>query len=111
MGVLGDGAAIAVRLDLAPVALPAAGVRQVLDVIAHRQRQLVRHQPLVHQVQCQLVRHFPDHKPGFLIRVGALQDLPRADAFGLRFICLDIGDGTGLPAPGMVNQKLRVDAE
>ena len=40
-----------------------------------------------------------------------MQDLSCADTLRFRLIRFNVGDGTGLPAPGMVDEQLRIDAE
>ena len=107
MGVLGHGAAVAVRGDLSLV----AAAPHVLDVVAYGQHQLVRHQPRAHQVQGELVRHLPHHQPRLVIAVGALEDLPGPDALGVRLVRLDLCHRAGLPAPGVVDEELRVHPE
>ena len=47
----------------------------------------------------------------FCSQIRTLQHLPGADARGSRAIGFDIRHGTGLPAPGMVNQQFSIDAE
>ena len=109
--MLGDLPAIAISGHRAAVALTAAWVVQILPVVAHGEYQLVGHQPFVHQIQGQGVRHLPHHQPGFLEVVGTLQDLPGDDTFVLRLIGFHVRNSAGLPAPGMVDQNLRIDAE
>ena len=107
MGVLGDLPSVAVRHGLAVIA--AAG--GVLDVVAHRQRELVGDQALFQEVQGDGLRHLPHHPSGLLVIIGALQDLAGADAVGLRPVRLDVSHPAGLPAPGVVDEELGVDAE
>ena len=110
-GGLGDLPAVAVRGYGPPVPGGAAGVVQVLPVIAHGEDQLVGHQPLVHQLQGQGVRHLPHHQPGLVKVIGALKHLAGDDALVLRLVCLHVRDGAGFPAPGVVDQDLRVHPE
>ena len=111
MGVFGDLPPVAVRLDLAVVLLPALGIPQVVDVIAHGEGELIGCQPLAHQIQGELVRHLPDHHPGFIKGVGTGEHLAGAHAFRLRLVRLDIGHGYRLISPAMVDQEFRVHAE
>ncbi len=50
-------------------------IRQALHVIADGQHHLVRHQPLVHQVKGQEIRHLPHDQPRFLKTIRAVQHL------------------------------------
>jgi len=94
---------VPVRLDFSAVICG-----QTLNVIADREHDLIRHKPLVHQIQHQAVGHLPDDHAGLVEGIGLLQDLPDADAVVLRPEGLDVPDLTGLPAPGVVDQQLRV---
>ena len=107
VGVLGDLPAVAVRHGLTVIA--AAG--RVLDVIAHRQRELVSDQALFQEVQGDGLRHLPNDPSGLLVIIGALQNLAGADTVGLRPVRLDVLHPAGLPAPGVVDEELGVDAE
>ena len=111
MAVLGNLPPVAVGGDLPVVGLRPCGVRQILDVIAHGQHNLIRQQPLVHQIQHQGIRHLPGHQLGLLKIVGVLQHLAGADGIGFGPVGLDVRHGAAFPAPGVVNQQLRVDAE
>ena len=110
-GVFGDAPPVAVGGHRPVVALAAARVVQVLPVVAHGEHLLVGHQPLVHQLQRQCVRHLPHHQAGLVKVIGALEHLAGDDALVLRLVRLHVRDGAGLPAPGMVDQNLRVDPE
>ena len=110
-GVLGDGAAIAVGAHL-PMILPAAlRVFEVLDVVADGQHQLIGDKMLVHQLQRQRIGHLVHHQAGHLAGIGAGEHLPGAYTVRFRLVSLDVGDGTGLPSPGVVDQQLGVDTE
>ena len=109
--MLGDAPSVAVSGHRAVVVLTAAWVVQVLPVIAHSEHQLVGHQPLVYQIQRQGIRHLPYHQTGLVKVIGALKHLAGDDALVLRLVRLHVRDGAGLPAPGVVDQNLRVDPE
>ena len=109
--MLGDAPPVAVSGYRAVVVLTAARVVQVLTVIAHGEHKLVGHQALVHQLQGQGVRHLPHHQPGLVKVIGVLEHLAGDDALVLRLVRLHVRDGAGLPAPGVVDQNLRVDPE
>ena len=111
MGVLGDLPPVAVCLDLAVVLLPALGIPQVFNVIAHGEGELVGCQPLAHQIQGELVGHLPDHHPGFAEGVGAGEHLAGTHAFCPGLIRLDVGHRHRLISPAMVDQEFRVHAE
>ena len=80
-----------------------------LPVIAHHQHHLIRHHTLLGQIQGQLIRHLPDDQAPLLIGIGPLQNLTGADAVGAGAVGLDIPDGAGLPAPGVVDEQLGID--
>ena len=48
---------------------------QTLDIISHRQYQLIRHQTLAHQIQSKRVHHFLDHQTSFFHLIGRVQHL------------------------------------
>ena len=109
VGVLGNLATIMVGGDGAGVSN--AGRRQAGGIVPDGQVDLVGHQPLIHQIQNQFFRHFPHHQPGLFIGVGGGQHLAGAEGAALRLIRLDVGNRGRLPAPGMVDEQLGVDAE
>ena len=111
VGVLGDPAAVVIGGDLPLVAGGSCGVGEVLDIVAHGEDDLVGHKALIHQIQGEEIRHLADDQAGLLVGVGVLQHLTRGDAVGLGLVGLDIGNGAGLPAPGMVDEQLGVDTE
>ena len=84
---------------------------QALAVVADAQHELVGHEPLSHQIQCQRVGHLQQHEPGLVKDIRLLQHLPGAEAVRLRAVGLDIGDRARLPAPRVVDQQLRLHAE
>ena len=92
MGVLWDGALIAIRGDLSLV----GAAFQVLNVIAHRQYQLVGDQFLVYQIQRQLIRHLTHYQAGLVIAVRTLQNLAGTDALGHRLVRLAPNPRRGL---------------
>ena len=91
--------------------LSALRIRQILYIVSHRQHQLIGHQSFIHQIQRQQIGHLPDHHPGFFIFVRILQHLTGDYTVVLRLVRLNLRDRTGLPAPGVIDQKLRIDAE
>ena len=107
--MLGDIPAIRISGDSPMIPTPAFWVLQIFPVISHGQGQLLCDQPLIHQVQSKLIRHFAHDQPGLGKGIRLLQYLAGADAVELRFVSLDVCNGAGLPAPGMVNQQLRID--
>ena len=109
--VFGDRPAIVVSGDGTVIVFPDIWVFQILNVISNRQNELVSHLPFIYQVEGQHICHFPYYESCFLPRVGRLQNLPGGDAVGAGLVRLDLVDGTRLPAPGMVDQQLRVDAK
>ena len=109
MGMLWDLPPIRISGDGPMIPPPAFRVLQVFTVISHGQCQLLRHQPLIHQVQSKLVRHFAHNQSGLGKGIRLLQHLAGAEAVELRFVSLDVRNGAGLPAPGMIDQQLRID--
>ena len=102
---------VAVLLHRAGIGCVAGRVRQIFNVIADCQHDLVRHEALFHQLQRELIRHFPQNKPGLCRLIGAAQHLPGAQAVLGRAVGLDGRDGAGLPAPRVVDEQLRILAE
>ena len=111
VGVFRDFSPIAVGGNLPVIIFPQGRFFQVVDIIANGKDHLVGNQPFVHQIQNQKIRHLLHHQPGLSKHIGTLEHLAGADAVVLRFVGLDIRDGTGLPSPGVVDQKFRVDAK
>lgn len=77
---------------------------QVFTVIAYRQYKLACHESFFHEIEDQIVNHFPGNYLRLLAGIRTVQDLTRTKAFRCRPICLDVLHGTGFPAPGMVYQ-------
>ena len=111
MGRFRGHPSVPVLFHRSPVFLADCGVGQVPLVVDHGQYHLVRHKTLFDQVQGRGVRHLQHHDPGFFKFIGTLQDLSGAEGPVLRSVGLDIINRAGLPAPGMVYEKLRVDPE
>ena len=109
--MLGDLPPVAVGGNRAMVGRIAGGVDQIFPVVAHGQHQLVGHQVFVHQVQRQLVSHFPHDEPCLVGGRSAVQYLAAAAAVGGGLVGLDVRNGAGFPAPGVVDEQLGVDAE
>ena len=68
-------------------------------------------QILFHQIQTQQIHHFLDDETPFVERVVAVQHLSAGETVGVRAVSLDIRDSDWFPAPGVVDQKLRVYSE
>ena len=85
--------------------------REIFNIVADCEHQLIGGQSLIHQVQGQSVRHLPHDQSGFLKRIGALEHLAGDDTFMLRLIRFYIRDGTGFPSPCVINEQFGVDAE
>ena len=82
-----------------------------LYIISHRQHHLIADQTFIHQIQGDLVCHFPYHQTSFRDWIGTVQHLPGANAAGLRPIGLDVGNGAGFHAPCVIDQQLCIDTE
>ena len=93
------------------IILSALRIRQILYIVSNRQHQLIGHQPFIHQIQRQQIGHLPNHHPGFFIFIRILKYLAGDDAVILGLIGLDLGNRTGFPAPGVIDQKFRIDAK
>lgn len=50
-------------------------------------------------------------QPCFVRWIGTCQNLTGADAAGFRFISLNVGNPTGLAAPGVIDEKFGIDSE
>ena len=95
----------------AGIAVSDLRLRKVLYVIAHRQHHLVRDQLLPNKVKDQAVGHLLDDQASLVHCIWQLKHL--TDGYGIifRLIALYGCDCTRLPAPGMIDQQLRVHAE
>ena len=111
VGVLGDPASVTVYGHFSLILVPDIRIRQVFDVVTDRQDQLVGDKSFVHQIQSQRVYHLPEDQTGFIKGVRTLKHLSGDDSVCIRFIGFDIGQGTGFPAPGMVDQQFRIYTE
>ncbi len=111
MGMFWHLPAISVPGHLSPIISLSGTATEIFYVIPHREHHLVRHNPVVHQIQHQHVHHLFHYQPGLLEIIRALEYLPGAKAGGFRPVRLDIRNRTGFPAPGMVNQQFRIDAK
>ena len=83
----------------------------VFNVVAARQRKLVSHKTFFEQVHCDSFRHLAYDEASLVIRIRTLQNLPGADAVRLRPVSFDILHPARFPAPGVVDEQLRVDTE
>ena len=86
-------------------------VLKIFDIVAHRQHHLVRHKPLVHQIQHQKLRHLPHDNPRLFEFIGTLQYLTGTNTVGFGLIGFDICHRAGFISPGMINEKFRIDTE
>ena len=107
VGVLGDLAAVAVNGDLAAV----CSGGHILNIVTHGQHHLIGDKTVFHQIQHQPLRHFADNEAGLVEGIRVMQYLPGADTAGLGLVGLDVGNGTRLPAPCVVDQQLGIDPE
>ena len=107
MSVLGNFAPLVVCGDLSGVGC----TLEVFDVIADREDQLVGRKPLIYQFQRQCIGHLLDDQPCLFKWVWVLQDLPGDDGLVFWFVCLNVRNGAGFPAPGMVDEQFRVDTK
>ena len=106
--LLGYAPPVAVDFHWATVC---ATILEVLHVIADGKHHLVGHKPLLHEVEREQIGHLLDHQPPLVEGIRVLEHLPDTDAVARGLVCLDFGDCAGLPAPGVVDEKLGVDAE
>ena len=125
MCVFGAWPSVLIDADLAGVPFPGTGnVEYAIrygfppiyshngsPVVPDGQLDLLRDNTLAHQIERQQLRHFPDDEPGFFCVVGLHEHLPGGDAVGFRLVGLDGFDFSRLPAPCVVDHKLRIDAE
>ena len=111
VGMLGNLPAIAVYDHFPMIGGTSPRIQKVFNIIAHCYHQLIRCQPLFHQVKAQAVCHFLNDNPRLGSIIGTLQHLAVADAIAARLIGLYIRNTARLPAPGMVNEQLRIFAK
>ena len=105
--MLGNFAPITVCGDLSGVGC----TLEVFDVIADRENQLVGRKPFIYQFQRQCIGHLLDDQPCLFKWVWVLQNLPGDDALVFWFVCLNVRNGAGFPAPGMVDEQFRIDTK
>ena len=72
---------------------------------------MIGHQMLLHQIEHRVVHHLAQHHEGVVEVVAAGQDLPVHHGGALRLVGLDLGDGAGLHAPGVIDEVLGVHPE
>lgn len=72
---------------------------------------MIGHQVLLYQIEHRVVHHLAQHHEGVVEVVAAGQDLPVHRGGALRLVGLDLGDGAGLHAPGMIDEVLGVHPE
>ena len=89
----------------------AGGVGEIFDVVPDRERELIGTQALFHKIEHEKVGHLAHDELCLVPVVRLLQHLPGADAVGVRPVGADVRDRAWLPAPGVVNEKLRLHAE
>ena len=106
MRLLGDLASVPVCVHRAAVFRSEARC-----IVAHREHHLIGDKSFFHKLKDQPIRHFPDDDPGVVESIRLGEHLPNAHAVGLWAIGLDLFDRAGLPAPGVIDQQLGVDAE
>ena len=111
VGVFWHPAPIAVFFDGTGVFFQDFRIREVFSVIAEGQNYLICEHSLFKKTDGGGIRHFPDNDPCLFITAGARQYLTAAEGPGLGNIGFDQVDGTGLPPPGMVDQKLGIYPE
>ena len=109
VGRFGDPDAPASILDRSLIRTAVFG--KVALIITHMQDDLICQTVLSYKVQGQGFRHFLNYDSRLFKSVWPHQDLAGSDAAGFRNKALDFPHGAGLPAPGMVDQQLRVDPE
>ena len=84
---------------------------EILNIISDIQSQLIRHDPLFNEVKGKDARHFHSDQPSFIVFVWVLQHLTGTDRTVLRTIGFDVGNGARLPAPSVIYEQFRIDAE
>ena len=83
----------------------------ILGVIADGQHQLICLKSLGHQIKHQKIRHFMDNEPCLIRRIRFRKHLSDRKRIVLRLIGFNIRHLRGFIAPGMVDQKFRIDPE
>ena len=111
MSILWSLPAIAIGFYRAGISLSAFRISQIHDVICYCQHQLICHNALLNQIQRHDISHLTDDQLGHFIFIWLLQHLTGADAAVFRTIALYICNGAWFPSPGMIDQKLSIDAK
>jgi len=109
--MLGNLSPVAVRHNLSAIVCIKCRICNIFNVITDGKHKLIRHKTPFHQIQRQRIRHLLHHQPRALRVVGAMQYLPRTYAVHLRSVRLNLFHRHRLPAPCMIDEQLRIDAE
>ena len=80
-------------------------------VVPDGQLDFLRDDALAHQIEGQQLRHFLYDQSGLVKLVRLHEHLTRGDTVGFRLVGIDGFDLSWLPAPCVVDYKLRIDAE
>ena len=108
VGLLRNSATIAIGGNLAPIRLTSFRVSEILNITTDGQNHLVGHKP--NRAPATPPFHVQLASPCQRCMETAKPDLSQR-CLRAWFICLDIGNGAGFPAPGMVDQQPGVDTE
>ena len=86
-------------------------VGKALAIVTYGQNKLVGDEAFVNQFEGNGISHLLHHDAGFLVVVGALQDLPVAQGVCLGPISLHGFHRARFPAPGMVDEQFGIDTK
>ena len=84
---------------------------QRLVIVGDPPGELWGDQRLAEHIGAEVVDHFRQDNPGFLVFVWSGQHLAIGEGMPLCFVILDIGDGDRIVSPGMREENLTVDTE
>ena len=109
--ILGSLPAVRVALDWTCVLLPPLRICQVENIVGDIQGQQVCHDSLFNKVKSKNIRHLPEDQFGFVVFVWILKNLSGTDRTVLRTVRFDVSNGARHPAPSVVYEQFRIDAE
>ena len=111
VGMFGDFSSVRIRSNFSPVLLLPFRIFQIIHIIPYRQYDLVGDKSLIQQIQGQHICHFPDCQPCLAKGIRTVEHLAGSHTAALRLVSLDVLNGTGFPAPGVIYKKLCIDSE
>ena len=111
MCMLWHNSAIPVCFHLSTVFFPAFRVCQILNIIPDIKHKLVCHKLFLHKIEHQCIGHLTDNDFCLVKIIRTMKHLTGTDTVCLRLISLNIRNCDRLIPPGMIDQKLCINAK